>query len=335
MISTGKFPTSFQEFIYIRTYSRWVEEIGRRETWPETVQRYTNFIQKNLGDKLTTKELNDINKAILNFEVMPSMRALWAAGGAADADNLALYNCSFIAIEELKNFAEILYILMNGTGAGFTVEKEFISKLPVISEETRAGKPDVIVFEDSKIGWAQGFEEVLNCLWKGIPFECDYSKIRARGARLKTMGGRASGPEPLKDLVRFVTNIAEANRGHQIQSIDAHDICCKIADIVVVGGVRRCLNSNYLIQINKDEWTELNKLKVNDKIYFDEKFYNVNNVWKETSDIMIKILTNEGYHTCTPEHRWMVYNFTSKQIEETSAEDINKNPTNFAFLRKK
>lgn len=239
MISTGKFPTSFQEFIYIRTYSRWVEEISRRETWPETVQRYTNFIQKNLGDKLTLKEINDINKAILNFEVMPSMRALWAAGGAAEADNLALYNCSFIAIEELKNFAEILYILMNGTGAGFTVEKEFINKLPVISEETKAGKPDVIVFEDSKIGWAQGFEEVLNCLWKGIPFECDYSKIRPRGARLKTMGGRASGPEPLKDLVRFVTNIAEANRGHQIQSIDAHDICCKIADIVVVGGVRR------------------------------------------------------------------------------------------------
>lgn len=239
MISTGKFPTSFQEFIYIRTYSRWVEEISRRETWPETVQRYTNFIQKNLGDKLTLKEINDINKAILNFEVMPSMRALWAAGGAAEADNLALYNCSFIAIEELKNFAEILYILMNGTGAGFTVEKEFINKLPVISEETKAGKPDVIVFEDSKIGWAQGFEEVLNCLWKGIPFECDYSKVRPRGARLKTMGGRASGPEPLKDLVRFVTNIAEANRGHQIQSIDAHDICCKIADIVVVGGVRR------------------------------------------------------------------------------------------------
>jgi len=239
VISTGKFPTSFQEFIYIRTYSRWVEEKSRRETWPETVQRYTNFIQKNLGDKLTLKEINDINKAILNFEVMPSMRALWAAGGAAEADNLALYNCSFIAIEELKNFAEILYILMNGTGAGFTVEKEFINKLPVISEETKAGKPDVIVFEDSKIGWAQGFEEVLNCLWKGIPFECDYSKIRPRGARLKTMGGRASGPEPLKDLVRFVTNIVEANRGHQIQSIDAHDICCKIADIVVVGGVRR------------------------------------------------------------------------------------------------
>jgi len=233
------FPTLFQEFIYTRTYSRWIDELNRRETWTETVQRYTDYLQKHLGEKLSTKELNDINKAILNFEVMPSMRALWAAGVAADADNLALYNCSFIAIEELKNFAEILYILMNGTGAGFTVEKEFINKLPLVASEVQKGPLHNIIFEDSKVGWAEGFEKVLNCLWLGLPFECDYSKIRPRGARLKTMGGRASGPAPLKDLVRFVTNIAELNRGHQIQSIDAHDICCKIADIVVVGGVRR------------------------------------------------------------------------------------------------
>ena len=233
------FPTLFQEFIYTRTYSRWIDELNRRETWTETVLRYTDYLQKNLGDKLTTKELDSIYKAILSFEVMPSMRALWAAGGAADADNLAMYNCSFIAIEDLKNFSEILYILMNGTGVGFSVEKEFIDKLPVVAEDVSKSSPSLIMFEDSKIGWAEGFDKVLNCLWTGIPFECDYSKIRSRGARLKTMGGRASGPAPLKDLIRFVTDIAERNRGHKIQSIDVHDICCKIADIVVVGGVRR------------------------------------------------------------------------------------------------
>ena len=236
---TMSFPTLFQEFIYTRTYSRWIDELNRRETWPETVQRYTDYLQKNLGDKLTTKEINEINKSILNFEVMPSMRSLWASGNAAEADNLAMYNCSFIVIEELRNFSEILYILMNGTGAGFSVEREFISKLPVIADEVSKGAIVPIIFEDSKIGWAEGFEKVLNCLWEGIPFECDYNRIRPRGARLKTMGGRASGPAPLKDLVRFVTDIVERNRGHQIQSIDAHDICCKIADIVVVGGVRR------------------------------------------------------------------------------------------------
>jgi len=230
---------NFQEFIFVRTYARWIDELNRREHWDETVQRYCSYMKTKLGDKITDKELKDVFNAIYNMEVMPSMRALWSAGGAADADNFAMFNCAFTTIESLKDFAEILYILMNGTGVGFSVERKYINNLPEINEKVADAKEINIIFEDSKLGWAQGFEKVLKCLWAGVPFKCDYSKIRPRGARLKTFGGRASGPEPLMALVKFVTEIVERNRGLQIQPIDAHDIACKIADIVVVGGVRR------------------------------------------------------------------------------------------------
>jgi len=230
---------NFQEFVYVRTYSRWRDDLGRREQWSETVKRYCDYMKEKLGDKISDKEYKDVYNAIVNLEVMPSMRALWSAGLAADADNLALYNCSFTTIESLKDFAEILYILMNGTGVGFSVERKYVNKLPVIQDKNDEAKEIEIIFEDSKMGWAKGFELVLKALWAGVPFKCDYSKIRPRGARLKTFGGRASGPEPLMDLVKFTAALVEKNRGMQLQPIDVHDIVCKIAEIVVVGGVRR------------------------------------------------------------------------------------------------
>jgi len=232
------FNTLFQEFIFIRSYSRWNSVLSRRETWKETVTRYCEYMKKNFGDKISTKEFNDVFDAIYNLEVMPSMRALWAAGKAADADNFSMYNCAFTTIEKLKDFSEVLYILMNGTGVGYSVERKFINKLPMIKEKN-GKKKEIIVFADSKAGWAKGVEQVMQCLWEGQEFDCDYSSIRPRGARLKTFGGRASGPGPLKDLVSFVSEIVDRNRGFQIRPIDAHDILCKIAEVVVVGGVRR------------------------------------------------------------------------------------------------
>lgn len=233
------FKTLLQEFVYIRTYSRWLDKEQRRETWEETVTRYCTHMKMKYEDKITDKEIKDVFNAIYNLEVMPSMRALWSAGKAAEEENLAQYNCSFIAIERLKDFSEILYILMCGTGVGYSVERKYVNKLPVIKDRKDTEEVTQIVFEDSKMGWARGFSEVIDCLWEGQSFECDYSKIRPRGARLKTFGGRASGSMPLMDLVKFVTDIVERNRGFQIRSIDAHDICCKIAEVVVVGGVRR------------------------------------------------------------------------------------------------
>lgn len=232
------FKTGYQEFIYVRTYSRWLDSEKRRESWKETVTRYCDFMKSQLGDKISDKEIKDAHNAILNLEVMPSMRALWAAGEAAKHDNFAIYNCSFMAIEKLKDFATMLYILMHGTGVGFSVERKYVNTLPVIKEASNAVKEEII-FEDSKMGWAKGFQNVLECLWDGTPFECNFTKIRPRGSRLKTFGGRASGPEPLADLIKFVTEIVERNRGMQLQPIDVHDICCKIAEVVVVGGVRR------------------------------------------------------------------------------------------------
>lgn len=238
-VSTLVFGDILQEFVFIRTYSRWLDEEQRRETWGETVSRYCNYMKQAHGDKITDKEIKEVYNAIYGLEVMPSMRAMWSAGKAADSENLALYNCSFVAVENIKDFADILYVLLCGTGVGFSVERKFINSLPVIQPKNPQEPKELIVFEDSKIGWAKGFEKALNCMWNGIEFECDYSKIRPRGARLKTSGGRASGPAPLEGLINFTIEIIEQNRDYRLQAIDVHDICCKIADAVVVGGVRR------------------------------------------------------------------------------------------------
>ena len=233
------FKESFQEFIYIGHYSRWDDALNRRECWEESVKRYCDFMKEKYNSLISSKEYNDVYSAILNLEVMPSMRALWSAGKALSVDNIAGYNCSFVAIRKLKDFCDIMYILMNGAGVGFSVEKKYIENLPIISKEIIINKKEIIVFEDSKLGWAQGFEKVLNCLYGGVSFECDYSLIREKGERLKTFGGRASGPEPLVGLINFTTLLVNNNRGMTLRSIDVHDIVCKIAEIVVVGGIRR------------------------------------------------------------------------------------------------
>ena len=240
--SNGSITDPYRNFIHVSRYSRWLEEKGRRETWVETVDRYMDFIKNHLVKNYNYDE-NDIKfaqvrDAILNHKVMPSMRALMTAGPALERDNIAAYNCSFIAVDSLRAFDEAMYILMNGTGVGFSVEQKYISQLPVIAEEFYPTNTTIVV-EDSKLGWAKSFKELLGLLAMGQVPEWDMSKVRPAGSRLKTFGGRASGPEPLNDLFKFTVETFKIAKGRRLKPIEAHDLMCKIGEVVVVGGVRR------------------------------------------------------------------------------------------------
>lgn len=232
------FKNPLAEFVYYRSYSRWIEDEGRRETWVETVGRYVNFMKENLGNKLSEQEYEEIRQAILNQEVMPSMRLLWSSGQTAKATNVAAYNCSFIAPTKLQDFGEIMYLLMCGTGVGFSVEQQNIQQLPQIKPQTGNVQSAHIV-EDSREGWADAFVKGLNAWFNGEDIRYDYSKVRPAGARLKTMGGKSSGPGPLRELVDFSRRKIFGRQGRRLEPIDVHDIVCKIGEIVVAGGVRR------------------------------------------------------------------------------------------------
>jgi ribonucleoside-triphosphate reductase len=232
------FRNSAAEFVYMRTYSRWLPDKARRETWDETVERFITFITDERGAKIPPKVIRKIRERLLAFEVMPSMRALWTAGPAAKFDNTAMYNCSFQAINSIEAFAEALYILMCGTGYGFRVLPQDLEQLPTV--------PDVIVsgtktfdIEDSKKGWADSVKELVLSLYAGHDVNMNYNLVRPAGARLETMGGRASGPAPLATLHQLIRDIFYSARGRKLRSLEAHDICCQIAESVVVGGVRR------------------------------------------------------------------------------------------------
>ena len=239
-----KLPTTYQEFIHLSRYARWNEDLGRRENWQETVSRYFDFMQSHLMDNHKTdisKDRPRLEEAVLKLEVMPSMRALMSAGKALERDNVAGFNCSYVAVDNVRAFDETLYILMCGTGVGFSVERQYINKLPDLPEELH--KTDTVIkVADSKIGWSKAYKELMSLLYAGQIPEWDLSNIRPQGARLKTFGGRASGPAPLDDLMHFTINIfndAISKGQKKLVSIDCHDLMCKIAEVVVVGGVRR------------------------------------------------------------------------------------------------
>ena len=232
------FKNQVAEFIYKRTYSRWVEEETRREDWPETVDRFLNFIISERPD-IPEKTQKKIRKYLINFSVMPSMRFLWAAGPAAKADNTTIYNCSFTKINCVEAFAECLYILMCGTGFGFSVEKEEVDKLPEVPVIKSGQGLKKLKIEDSKKGWADSVKTLMQNLYDGQNIYFDYSDIRPEGARLMTMGGRASGPQPLIKLHDFIRETMHNSQGRKLSTLEAHDVCNQIAEIVVVGGVRR------------------------------------------------------------------------------------------------
>ena len=235
-------PTSYQEFIHLSRYSRWLPEKERRETWDETVARYFDFFTEHLSElhefKLTKALRDELEEAVLSLKIMPSMRCMMTAGEALKRENIAGYNCSYIAIDRPQAFDEVLYVLMNGTGVGFSVERQYVAQLPTIAEEFHPSDT-VIVVADSKLGWAKAFKELLGMLYGGQIPRWDTSKVRPAGSPLKTFGGRASGPEPLESLFNFSVNIFKNATGRKLSSVECHDIVCKIAEIVVVGGVRR------------------------------------------------------------------------------------------------
>lgn len=226
------------EFIYLRTYAKWIESEGRRETWVETVDRYVNFMKENLGNKLNEKEYAEVREAILKQEVMPSMRLMQFAGEAVRRCNTCAYNCAFVAPTKLEDFAEIMYLSMQGCGVGFSVESQSIEKLPQIKKQAKK-KISTHVIADSKEGWGDALTLGLKTWYSGHDVEFDYSLIRPAGARLKVMGGKASGPEPLRSLLNFAREKILRRQGRRLRSIDAHDLICKIGECVVSGGVRR------------------------------------------------------------------------------------------------
>ena len=236
-------PTNYQSFIHMSRYSRWLEEEQRRETWEETIDRYLSFMVTHLSNNYTYdlfgEELSEIRNAMLNLEVLGSMRALMTAGPALARENVAGYNCSYLPIDSPRSFDECLYILMNGTGVGFSVERQYIAKLPTIPDVAFEETDDVISVADSKEGWARGLRDLISLLYTNRIPKIDTSKIRPAGERLKIFGGRASGPAPLEELFDFTIQTFKKAQGRKLNSVECHDIMCKIGQVVVVGGVRR------------------------------------------------------------------------------------------------
>ena len=239
-ITNSPFDTSFSEFIYKSRYARWLEDEGRRENWDETVSRLVAYYGNQVGelDDETAIVWTDIWNSIYNLEVMPSMRALMTAGPALDRCHVPAYNCAYLPVDSPRSFDECMYILMCGTGVGYSVESKYIDQLPKISEQFEETDTTIRV-ADSKEGWAKALREIVSLLIAGQIPKWDVSNVRGAGERLKTFGGRASGPEPLVDLFEFCVALFTKARGRRLSSVECHDIMCKIADIVVVGGVRR------------------------------------------------------------------------------------------------
>ena len=235
-------PTLYQEFIYKSRYAKFLDKEGRRENWNETVARYFDFmdsyLQKNMNYSISNKDRKELEDAVLSLEIMPSMRALMTAGPALERDNTCAYNCSYVAVDDPKAFDETLLILMNGTGVGFSVERQYVNQLPEVPEKLFDSDTTIIV-KDRKEGWAKGFRQLIALLYSGEVPKWDLSILRPAGARLKTFGGRSSGPGPLDDLFKFTIKMFRSSAGRKLNSIECHDIMCKIGEVVVVGGVRR------------------------------------------------------------------------------------------------
>lgn len=274
----------YSEFIYKRTYSRWIEEENRRENWEETVDRYVNFLEQHckntfkfdLSKKGLKKALRD---GIYNLDIMPSMRALMTAGSALERCNVAGYNCAYLPIDHIRCFDESLYILMCGTGVGFSVERKYVDQLPIINEHFENSDTSINV-ADSKAGWARGLKELVSLLVGGQVPRWDLSRLRPKGARLKTFGGRSSGPDPLDELFSFTVELFKSAAGRRLTSIECHDLMCKIGEVVVVGGVRRSalislsnLTDDRMRKAKSGRWWDENSQRrlANNSVVYTEK----------------------------------------------------------------
>lgn len=229
---------AYREFIYLRTYSRWREDLQRRELWPETVERYLNFMKSKLGDKLSEEEYQEVYEAILWQRVLPSMRLMWSAGEAAEKNNASAYNCAYLTVDKIEKFSEALFLLTSGCGVGFSCERNVVANLPEIKPQTGYNKLPYVI-PDSREGWADAVGVGLETWMNGYDIIFDYSLIRPEGSPLKTFGGRASGPAPLRRLLEFVKDRVLSAQGRKLKSIDVHDIMCMIGEVVIAGGTRR------------------------------------------------------------------------------------------------
>ena len=278
-----RLPTIYQEYIHLSRYARWDYDLGRRETWDETVGRYFNFftewLEKKHDYKLENGQRIELENSVKELKVMPSMRCLMTAGPALEKENVAGYNCAYIKVDSPRSFDEILYVLMNGTGVGFSVEEEYTNQLPAVPEELY-DTDTVVVVADSKLGWAKAFKELVSLLYGGHIPKWDVSKVREAGAPLKTFGGRASGPAPLVDLFKFTINTFKSSLGRKLHPVECHDIVCKTAEIVVVGGVRRSalislsnLNDREMRFAKHGEWYTHNvqRALANNSVNYKEK----------------------------------------------------------------
>jgi len=284
MAKSNFLPTEYQSFIHMSRYSRWKPEEGRRETWSETVQRLINFfadhVDRNIGVKFENSTWDRLEDAILNTSVMPSMRALMTAGEALRRENIAGYNCSYIPIDSPRSFDEVLYILMNGTGVGFSVERQYVDKLPTIPDREFEHTDDVISVADSKEGWARAFRDLISYLYTNRIPKINVNRIRPAGQRLKTFGGRASGPQPLVNLFDFTIEKFRGAKGRKLNAMECHDIVCKTGEVVVVGGVRRSalislsnLSDQRLRMAKSGAWWDTNpeRALANNSVAYTEK----------------------------------------------------------------
>ena len=269
-------PTDYQSFIHTSRYARWLEDEGRRETGGETGGRYMNNV---VAGKVDGKTAQEIEEAILNLELMPSMRALMTAGPAMQRDNTAAYNCSYLPVDDVLALDEAMYILLCGTGVGFSVERQYVTNLPEVPEMLFDSDTTVVV-KDSKEGWAKALRQVISLLYAGEVPSWDVSRVRPAGAKLKTFGGRASGPAPLVELFNFVVNVFKNAKGRKLSSIECHDIMCKIGEVVVVGGVRRSamislsnLSDDRMRHAKSGEWWSNNPQRglANNSVSYTEK----------------------------------------------------------------
>tara|TARA_Y100000114_G_scaffold1519_2_gene1279 strand:+ start:1849 stop:3786 length:1938 start_codon:yes stop_codon:yes gene_type:complete len=293
MATNKQLPSVYQQFIHKSRYARWLPKLKRREEWHETVARYFNFfethLKKNCNYTLSTKTREYLEDKVLNLDVMPSMRALMTAGPALERENVAGYNCSYVPIDHPKAFDEILYILMCGTGVGFSVEKKYTEQLPIVADDLHTTET-VIVVRDSKLGWAKAFREIITLLYAGQIPRWDISNVRPSGSRLQTFGGRASGPAPLVDLFNFAVETFTKAKGRRLTSLECHDLVCKVGEIVVVGGVRRSamislsdLNDRDMRDAKAGEWFRIEKQRglSNNSAVYESKPDNIGTFMEE------------------------------------------------------
>lgn len=323
--SSKHFNSKYEELIYLRTYSKWLELLGRREMWSETVKRYMDFMKENLGNKLDSKTYDELYNMILKREILPSMRLLQCSGEPARRENLCGYNCSYIAPTCIKDLCDIMYLSCNGVGVGFSVELINVDKFPVVKGQSneKDQKLETFVIPDSKEGWCDSLGKGLQTWYDGKDVTFDYSKIRPAGARLKVMGGRASGPEPLKNLLNFTRSKILSRQGFKLSTLDMHDIICKIGEIVKMGGVRRCHPKGSRVLIKGKSFMAIEDVKVGDETLTDNGWKKVKNLFIQGKQKCARVFHQNGYIDCTTNHRLAVLKDSTGKFEWKEAKDIS------------